>query len=103
MSDDGYFLISTFGRDENNQKIIQYREMKIKTIPKDIESIGNNFYMFNQDGLTWFSYSNVLTLTGFTDYRQYKPLTNEDGKVLFVSVSNGEIEWWPESSFKTTS
>lgn len=50
--------------------------MKIKTIPKDIESVGNNFYMFNPDGLTWFSYKNGLTLTGFTDYKYYRPLNN---------------------------
>ena len=47
--------------------------MKMRSIPKEIQSIGNNFYMFNNQGMTWFNFNNGLTLTGFTDHKIYRP------------------------------
>lgn len=76
--------------------------MKMKSIPKEIESVGNNYYMFNNEGMTWFTYGpNGLVLTGFTDHKIYKPFVNEDGKIIFMSSYAGEMEWWPINVFKT--
>lgn len=49
--------------------------------------------MFNSEGMTWFNKYNGLT--GFTDYKVYKPYINKQGKVMFVSLWSGEMEWWP--------
>jgi|LakMenEpi03Aug12_release.lakeMendotaPanAssembly.Ray.scaffolds.fasta_scaffold269605_1 hypothetical protein len=32
--------------------------------------------MFNNEGMTWFNRAQGLTLTGFTDYKTYRPLVN---------------------------
>lgn len=101
-SHDGYFLISTISKDSNDERIISYHEMKMKSIPKEIESVGNNYYMFNNEGMTWFTYGpQGLVLTGFTDHKIYKPFVNEDGKIIFMSSYAGEMEWWPINVFKT--
>jgi hypothetical protein len=49
--------------------------MKLKSIPKEIESVGNNFYMFNNEGMTWFNLARGFNLTGFTDYKLYRPFS----------------------------
>lgn len=51
--------------------------------------------------MTWFNKYNGLT--GFTDYKVYKPYINKQGKVMFVSLWSGEMEWWPAEVFKTVS
>lgn len=77
--------------------------MKLKSIPKEMESVGNNFYMFNAEGMTWFKRTTGLVLTGFTDYKSYRPLMTTDGEVIYVSLQSGEMEWWPAHAFKSNS
>lgn len=78
-SQDGFFLISSIKKDSNDERIITYHEMKLKSVPKEMESVGNNFYMFNAEGMTWFKRTNGLVLTGFTDYKSYRPLMTAAG------------------------
>ena len=54
-----------------------------------MESVGDNFYMFNNEGMTWFNRNNGLILTGFTDYKTYRPLMTVDEKVIYVSLQTG--------------
>jgi hypothetical protein len=92
-------LISTIDRNESGEKIIKYNEMKFRSVPKGIESIGANFYMYNSEGMTWFNRLNALA--GFTDHKMYRTFINWEGMVIFVSLFVGELEWWPAHIFKT--
>lgn len=47
VSHDGYFLISSIQRDEGGERLISYSEMKLKAIPREMESIGENYYMYS--------------------------------------------------------
>lgn len=61
----------------------------MKSIPKQIESVGNNFYMFNNEGMTWFNRNNGLVLTEYTDYKTYRPLMTVDERVNLVNCKQG--------------
>lgn len=75
VSYDGVLLISTLAVSERGEKLVTYNEIKVSYAPREIESIGDNFYLLDHRGLTWFTPNYVLV--GFVDSKIYKPLVNE--------------------------
>lgn len=63
-------------------------------MPRDIESVGENFYMMDHRGITWFTPKMVLV--GFVDSKMYRPFVGDgDGELTFVKLAATEFEWWP--------
>lgn len=101
LSYDGKLITSTLQNSPQGGKILKSSEIKIKISPKKIESIGDNFYLFYRQGMCWMNAYN--NLVGFTDRKSYKPIINEDGKLIFVKYGLGELEWFEGSQFKSQS
>lgn len=43
--------------------------------------------MYNHSGMSWFD--QFHSLTGFIDYKVYRAMIDDDGKVTFVSLNTG--------------
>lgn len=94
----GGVVIATIEQAEEG-KIVKYTEVTLQTTPRSIKSIGDTFYMFDRNGMSWFN--KYQKLLGFTDNKQYHVIVNEDEEVLFIKQGLGELEWWPGRVFKS--
>ena len=76
LSYDGSLVLATV-ENSSEGKLLKYTEMTLKNSPKRIQSIGDNFYIFDRTGMSWFN--KYQSLVGFTDYKSYYVIVNEDG------------------------
>lgn len=82
---DGYLIISTLTENGQGERLVTYNEIKISYMPREIESVGSNFYLLDHRGVTWFT--STFTLVGLVDSRAYKVLANEEGKIVLVKMA----------------
>lgn len=91
-------LISKIKSSNSGEKIISYHDKYLEQIPRQIESCGDSYYMFDPKGMFW--YNPLGKLIGFTDGKSYRVIQNEDGETIYIKYDKASIEWWPSSLFQ---
>lgn len=70
-------------------------------MPRELKSVGENFYLMDTKGMTWLTPERRLV--GFTDGKSYYPILNENKELVFVMYHRAGLEWWDGRLFKPVS